>query len=416
MKNKLLHYLNESPTVYFILGKHNNIWDLEFVTSNVINLYGYSAQDFLSKKLRHEDFIFSEDLHQYRTELRQISKFIKDEYTYTPYRLVNNNQIIWVNHIIKIIRDKEGKITHYYGYLTDITQTQNTKKELEQYFTIINENVLISVTDEKGIIISISNAYCKLTKYTKDELIGKNHNIFRHPTTKDSFFEELWGTIKKGNIWKGEHLNLKKDGSEFWVENSITPNFDDNKRIIGYTSVYNDITDKKRIIELSITDYLTQLYNRRHFSVIFDRELNRAKRDNKNFILMMVDIDFFKQYNDSYGHNQGDEVLKSVAKALKESLKRPADFIFRLGGEEFGIITSDIDFEGALLLANQLLQAVRDLEIAHKSSKISDIVTISIGIKIVHLESNLDETTIYKLADNALYEAKEKGRDKVVIY
>jgi diguanylate cyclase (GGDEF)-like protein/PAS domain S-box-containing protein len=416
MKNKLLHYLNESPTVFFILEKHNNSWDLEYVTSNVINLYGHCAEDFLSKKYKHEDFIFAEDLHQYRTEVRQILKFIKDEYTFKPYRLLNNNEIIWVNHIIKIVRDKDGKISHYYGYLTDITLTQNTKKELDQYFNIIDENVLISVTDEKGIIISASNAYCKLTKYTKDELIGKNHNIFRHPSTKDIFFEELWGTIKKGDIWKGEHLNLKKDGTEFWVENSITPNFDDKKEIIGYTSVYNDITDKKRIIELSITDYLTQLYNRRHFSTIFDRELNRAKRDNKNFILMMVDIDFFKQYNDTYGHNRGDEVLKSIANALKESLKRPVDFIFRLGGEEFGIITSDIDFEGALELSNQLLQAVRDLGIEHKSSKISDIVTISMGIKIVNLEAKLDETTIYKLADNALYEAKEKGRDKVIIH
>ena len=149
MNNKLLHYLNESPTVFFILEKHNNSWDLEYVTSNVMNLYGHSAQDFLTKKYKHEDFIFAEDLHQYRTELRQISKFIKDEYTYKPYRLVNNNQIIWVNHIIKIIRDKDEKVSHYCGYLTDITLTQNTKKELNQYFNIIDENVLISVTNEK---------------------------------------------------------------------------------------------------------------------------------------------------------------------------------------------------------------------------------------------------------------------------
>jgi len=416
MNNKLLHYLNESPTVFFILEKQDRSWELEYVTSNVINLYGYCAEDFLNKKFKHEDFIFPEDLHQYRNELRQVSKFINDEYTYKPYRLVNKNQIIWVNHIIKIIRDKQGAVSHYYGYLIDITQAQNTKKELEQYFNIIDKNVLISVTDKDGIIISVSNAYCELTKYTKDELIGKNHNIFRHPSTKNSFFKELWETIKKGEIWKGEHLNLKKDGSEFWVENSITPNFDEKRNIIGYTSVYNDITDKKRIIELSITDYLTQLYNRRHFSTVFDRELNRAKRDNKNFILMMIDIDFFKQYNDTYGHNQGDEVLISVAKALKESLTRPADFVFRLGGEEFGIITSDMDFQGASELANQLLEVVKDLNIEHKSSKTSNIITISIGIKIVHLEANLDETTIYKLADNALYEAKEKGRNKVVIY
>ncbi len=416
MNNKLLHYLNESPTVFFILKKQDKSWDLEYVTSNVINLYGYSAEDFLNKKFKHEDFIFPEDLHQYRNELRQVSKFINDEYTYKPYRLVNNNQIIWVNHIIKIIRDEKGNVSHYYGYLMDITQAQNAKKELEQYFNILNENVLISVTDKDGMIISVSNAYCKLTQYTKDELIGKNHSIFRHSNTEDSFFSELWEKIKKGEIWKGEHLNIKKDGSEFWVENSITPNFDNSKNIIGYTSVYNDITDKKRIIELSITDYLTQLYNRRHFSVVFDSELKRANRSKKNLVLMMIDIDFFKQYNDTYGHNKGDEVLKSVSKALKATLKRPFDFIFRLGGEEFGIISSDMNYDGALLLSNQLIQAVESLKIEHKSSKISSYVTISMGIKIVEAKSNLDEITIYKLADNALYEAKEKGRNQVVIY
>ena len=416
MKDKLLHYLNESPTVFFILKKDLKTWELEYVTSNVKNLYGCSCSDFLSKKVKHEDFIHPEDLEQYKDELANVSKIIKDEYTYKPYRLLNNNEVIWVNHIIKIIRNHDGKVSHYYGYLTDISPAQNAKKELEQYFNIINENVLISVTDKKGTIINVSDAYCRLTKFEKDELIGKKHSIFRHPSTSDDFFKQLWETIEKGQIWKGEHLNLKKDKSEFWVENSITPTFDFNKNIIGYTSVYNDISDKKRILELSITDYLTQLYNRRHFSHIFDLELKRSKRDNKNFILMILDIDFFKQYNDTYGHLQGDEVLKAVSNALKLSLKRSCDLVFRLGGEEFGVITSDIDYEGVVLLSKQLLNAISDLKIEHKSSKISDFVTISIGVKIVNSKINLEEKYIYKSADDALYEAKEKGRNQVVIY
>jgi diguanylate cyclase (GGDEF)-like protein/PAS domain S-box-containing protein len=416
MREKLLHYLNESPTVFFILKKEEKSWELEYVTSNVINLYGYNAEDFLSKKKKHEDFIFQEDLKQFKAESKQVSKVIKDEYVYKPYRLVKNNQIIWVNHSIKVIYDENGNICNYYGYLTDITESQKYKKELEEHLNIINNNVLISISNLKGEIIDISDAYCKLTLHNKKDIIGKTHSIFKHPSTPKEFFEELWNTISTGNIWKGEHLNLKKDGSEFWVENSITPNYDDAKNVIGYTSVYNDITDKKRILETSITDFLTKLYNRRHFNSIFSMELKRAKRDNKTCLFMIIDIDYFKQYNDTYGHDGGDEVLIKVSNALKSTLKRSQDFVFRLGGEEFGIITSDIDYIGTQVLSDNLLQAVTDLQIEHKSSKVSKYVTISIGAKIVNSLDNEDEKMIYKYADNALYEAKEKGRNQTVIF
>ena len=367
MGDKVLHYLNESPTVFFILRKIDGHWELEYVTSNVKNLYGYSAEDFLSKKVKHEDFIFPEDLHQYRLEVRQISKIIKDKYTYKPYRILRDNKIVWINHILKIIYDKNGKVSHYYGYLNDITESIKNKNDLEQYLSIINNNVLLSITNKEGNIIDVSDAFCKLTNFSKNELIGKKHNIFRHPSIKDDFFKELWSTILKGYIWKGEHLNIKKDGSEIWVENTITPNFDENKNIVGFTSLYNDITDKKKIAQISITDFLTSLYNRRHFNAIFELELKRAKRDNKNFVLMILDIDFFKQYNDTYGHDKGDEVLKNISLALKDTLKRASDYIFRLGGEEFAIITSDIQYIGLVRLCNRLLQSVNDLKIEHRS-------------------------------------------------
>ena len=415
MGKKVLHYLDESPTVFFILRKIDGHWELEYVTTNVKNLYGYSAEDFLSKKVKHEDFIFPEDLHQYRLEVRQISKIIKDKYTYKPYRILRDNKIVWINHILKIIYDKNGKVSHYYGYLNDITESVKNKNDLEQYLSIINNNVLLSITNKEGNIIDVSDAFCKLTNFSKNELIGKTHNIFRHPIIKDDFFKELWSTISKGYIWKGEHLNIKKDGTDFWVENTITPNFDENKNIVGFTSFYNDITDKKKIAQISITDFLTTLYNRRHFNTIFELELKRAKRDNKNFVLMILDIDFFKQYNDTYGHDKGDEVLKSISLTLKDTLKRANDYIFRLGGEEFAIITSDIQYIGLVRLCNRLLQCITDLKIEHRSSSINDFVSISIGAKIIKSNSAFTETKIFKLADNALYEAKELGRNKAVI-
>jgi diguanylate cyclase (GGDEF)-like protein/PAS domain S-box-containing protein len=415
MQDKLSHYLNESPTVFFILKKENKSWELEYVTSNVVNLYGYSAEDFLLKKIKHEDFIFTEDLHTFRSEIRQVSKVIKNEYIYNPYRLVRNDQIIWVNHILKIIHDENGNVSHYYGYLNDITESQKIKKELEQHLNIINNNVLITISNQDGFIIDVSDAYCKLTQFTKSELIGKKHSIFRHSSMDDTFFKELWETILNGKIWKGEYKNIKKDGTEFWVENSITPNFDEYKNITGFTSVYNDITDKKKISEISITDFLTELYNRRHFNTIFDLEFKRAKRDKKNFILLILDIDFFKQYNDTYGHDGGDIVLRKISDIIKATLKRPNDYLFRLGGEEFGIITSDIEYIGVVRLCNRLLSSVMDLKIKHRTSLVNDFVTISIGAQIVKTSSDINENLVFKFADNALYEAKKQGRNRAII-
>lgn len=543
--DKLLDYLNESPTVFFILKKDEGLWELEYVTENVVKIYGKTAEDFLNKKYHHAQFVHKVDFKKFDEEASSISKIKNDEFTYEPYRIVKGSTSTWISHTTKIIRDKKGKPEYYYGYITDIskqkllnnklntantildsifnnsfnfillldnkgklikankrsleignckeenviggyfwelswwnhypekekdilrdeinivnrgsclknnkyyynqygnrievdfsfspvfdkdgdvsnilceahdiTQSTNTKKRLDQYVEIVNNNVYISISDLSGKIVNISDAYCKLTGYLKDELIGKRHNIFRHPDSDDSMFKDLWLTISTGRLWSGEHKNVKKDGSTYWVENSITPNLDEDGNITGYTSIYNDITDKKEISELLITDYLTKIYNRRHFNDIFNLEKKRAKRDNQNFILMILDIDYFKQYNDTYGHDAGDKALQLVSNSLKNTLNRAHDFVFRLGGEEFGVITSKIGIEGAKILANKLKENIENLEIDHKENKVSNFITMSIGVKIVPSSNKLSQNDIYKLADNALYEAKNSGRNRTVI-
>ncbi len=539
--DNLLHYLNQSPTVFFILKKDIN-WRLEYVTNNVLDIYGHKAKEFMENKIRHEDFIHEDDLEKFLWQRTQVSKTSNDEFIYKPYRIVKNNQVIWVSHVTKIIRNEKGELSHYYGYITDITaekelynqleltenildtifnnsfnsivlldkdskilkindtslkilnqkessiigkklsslswwkdsckknidleismaskgtnlqnkktfidsngeeifmdfsytpifndnneviyiaceghditQAELTRKSLEQYVKIVNENILISIADKDGFIIDLSDAYSKFTGYSKKELIGKKHNIFKHPENDDYIFRELWETILKGRIWKGEHQNVKKDGSMFWVENSITPNLDEDGNILGFTSIYNDITDKKEISKLLITDYLTKIHNRRHFNTTFDIELKRSKRDSKNIIFMILDIDYFKQYNDTYGHDAGDKALHEVAQALKYTLKRSHDFVFRLGGEEFGIITSGIDLEGIEVLSKYLRESIEHLEIEHKESKVNDFLTISIGVKMVESTSALTQNEIYQLADKALYKAKNNGRNTAVI-
>lgn len=166
--------------------------------------------------------------------------------------------------------------------------------------------------------------------------------------------------------------------------------------------------------QLSITDPLTSLYNRRFLKEIFPRQLLSAKRNNKLFAFFILDLDYFKQYNDAYGHQKGDWALEKVANILKEYLRRSGDYSFRLGGEEFaGIITGD-NIEGIRTRIHAILQAVADEKIEHKNSQTESILTCSIGAHILekHLEYALEE--FYALADEALYRAKEGGRNQVV--
>ncbi|MEJ2372989.1 MAG: GGDEF domain-containing protein [Sulfurimonas sp.] len=171
----------------------------------------------------------------------------------------------------------------------------------------------------------------------------------------------------------------------------------------------------KKLENASYTDSLTNLYNRRYFNHIYERELKRAKRDKTYITFMMLDIDYFKQYNDTYGHVEGDFALKTVAKVLKDTLKRPSDYVFRLGGEEFGILLSQTNESDSANLARKLLSAVKLRELKHEKSKVSDYVTVSVGVVCCIADDALADEVLISRADEMLYEAKEGGRDRYQI-
>ena len=287
------------------------------------------------------------------------------------------------------------------------------EKKLQDYINIVNQNVIISSTNIQGVITEVSEAFCEISGYKKDELIGKSHNIVRHPNTPASFYKEMWDTLLSKKEWRGEIKNLAKNGDIYWIYAIITPILKNNE-IIGFTSIKSNITNKKHIEELSITDELTKIYNRRFFNIKIEEEINRAKRDKKELCLIILDIDFFKQYNDTYGHQEGDIVLKSVANVLKNKTNRADDFAFRVGGEEFVIITH-IEKDKVLNYANSIKDDIENLKIEHSGNKASKYVTISLGVVCKNaIEINSSEE-LYKQADINLYEAKRSGRNCVVI-
>jgi len=173
------------------------------------------------------------------------------------------------------------------------------------------------------------------------------------------------------------------------------------------------LTNKYKID--SITDSLSSLYNRKHFDKVFSKMPIIAYENNWTCAFVMVDIDFFKPFNDTYGHDMGDMVIKSVANTLKESFNKKYEYVFRIGGEEFGIIVFDISVEKLKKSLDNFASNIKELNIEHSASD-TNILTVSMGVSLVdEYSSNIDTGDIYKKADNKLYHSKENGRNQYTI-
>lgn len=165
----------------------------------------------------------------------------------------------------------------------------------------------------------------------------------------------------------------------------------------------------------SFTDSLTDIYNRRYFNIIYERELKRAKRNGSYLTFMMLDIDYFKLYNDTYGHLEGDNALKAVATEIKKTLHRPGDYLFRLGGEEFGVIITETDAQNSKMMAEKIRRNIEALQIEHAHNTASHYVTVSIGLTTLIPSVALKEAVILSEADVNLYKAKENGRNQIAV-
>ena len=294
----------------------------------------------------------------------------------------------------------------------DISDKICTERRLQQAATIFettDEGIVI--TDENNRIIMVNSAYTEITGYSEAEALGQNPRLLRSGKHDAAFYEKLWRQLDTKDSWRGEMWNRRKDGSLFPVWQQISVIRGEDGRVTNYTSIFSDISELKAIEQqlahLAHHDELTGLPNRLYFRAQVDQSLQQARRHGHHMALLFLDLDGFKQINDSFGHDVGDLLLKEIAKRLSDSL-REEDMVARMGGDEFIIILNQINHQddAALVAANIVTALARPVELTHHT--LTPFCSIGIGIYPDDGESVIG---LQKAADHAMYQAKEAGKN-----
>lgn len=323
----------------------------------------------------------------------------------------------------------------YIDYEHLLSQKCNIKDKhsnlLSEYKKAVDLSNIVSKTNPKGLITYANDKFCEISGYKREELIGKAHNLIRHPSMPSSVFKELWDTIKNKKTWQGLITNLRKDGRSYVVHSTIVPILDIDGDIVEFIAIRNDVTEfentkeqlgtlnkamKHKVDELysmaqtleqqASIDILTGIFNRMKFEEYFDLEVQKAKMHRNPLSIILLDIDDFKKVNDTFGHNEGDEVIKSISNLLTKNV-RGTDTLSRWGGEEFVILLPSTSLEQAKIVANNLRKIIFD----HDFNILQQKISCSFGVAIYNPEDTKEK--LFKRVDKILYKAKNSGKNIV---
>lgn len=282
-----------------------------------------------------------------------------------------------------------------------LTVLQEKALLLNQYKNALDESSIVSKTDKKGFITYVNDKFCEISGYSREELIGKQHNIIRHPNTPKETFSNMWKTIANGKIWRGSFKNRAKTGEDYYVQSVIFPIFDPNKNIMEYMAVRTDITDvikQEEIIKKSFVDMLTGLQNRQAL-------LNLHLEKHASSALLVTNLDRFSEINDYLGYDYGDQVLQAFANKLKGLVCH--ENCFRISGDEFAILLKSERYGDAL--KSKIMEIVKNLETNNFSIQDDEIsIDASFGFAFGFNDQ------IYNLSHLALKEAKVQNKNIVI--
>jgi diguanylate cyclase (GGDEF)-like protein/PAS domain S-box-containing protein len=303
------------------------------------------------------------------------------------------------------------------GWFYDITERKHTEEQLTLAARVFSEaHEGITITDAHGTIVDVNPTFCEITGYSREEVIGKNPKILSSGKQSREFYAAMWAALKERDYWQGEIWNRKKNGELYAELLTISALNDEDGNALHYVGLFSDITQSKhqqQTLELMAHyDVLTQLPNRMLLADRFVQAIARARRDESLLAVCYLDLDGFKQVNDTLGHEAGDQLLIEVAERIKGSL-REEDTVSRLGGDEFALLMGEI---------KTLDQCEQALERVHRAITqpylIDDkpvAIAASSGVTLYPLD-DADPDTLLRHADQAMYQAKQTGRNRYHLF
>ena len=274
----------------------------------------------------------------------------------------------------------------------------------------------IVITDATGCILDINRAYAKISGYSSEEVIGKMPDFLKSNVHPIEFYEEIWRSLKKSGVWRGEISNRRKNGKLCPELLSISAVLDAFGEVTHYVAIYTDITDLKesqqKLEHLAYHDALTGLPNRVLLGDRILQALASVRRRNGLLAICFLDLDDFKPINDTYGHQSGDRLLIEVTKRLKESV-RETDTIARIGGDEFALLLSEL--ESAQEASEILTRLLTRVAMPYQFDHVTAVISASIGYTLVPGDSG-DPDSLLRHADQAMYVAKQEGRNRFHLF
>lgn len=355
----------------------------------------YSAAKFIAE--------MEQDLLKDKVLQRRMKRFTKHG---VPY---------WVYATLVPVYGESGQIVQLISYALDITNNvlteekyKETLEELHNIENALDQSTVVAITNQRGIITYVNDKFCELSKYSAEELIGQTHGILNSGFHSRDFYKDMWRTIGMGQIWEGDIKNRAKDGLEYWVSTTIVPFLNEDNKPYQYIAIRKDITAQKEAEEfyerMAYYDFLTELPNRRNFEQKVREAIEQTSTKYDSFAVMFIDLDRFKNVNDSMGHEVGDRLLVAVGERLQKLVCSGA-IVGRHGGDEYVILLPSIKATEAENVAKRIIEGLSNAFYIISSEV---FISPSIGISI-YPEDGKDYNALIRNADLAMFLSKEKS-------
>lgn len=426
---------NYEKTLYYYKKFHNtekeaNSFELEQKLRSI-------TTQFKAEQSQQEKEIFklvNIDLKQKADELQKSSKELKDAYDNIKIISDIGQSITSTLNLEKILIRVYENINHLMDASVFGIGLTNESKQAIEYKLYMEESIRAPIfstpldstsswavwclKNRNEIMINdVENQYTNYIQGRRNSVGGRMESLIYCPlVVEDKILGVLTVQSKKKNAYSQYNFDMVRALSSY-IAIAIN-NAQESEKLAEEIKVRKNAQMElekinKKLIRLSEIDGLTGIPNRRRFDEFFSLEWSKSEAYSTYLSLLIIDIDYFKEYNDHYGHLAGDEVIRNIATLLQNSLKRYTDFVARYGGDEFIVVLPSTNAEGALCVAKRMKKAIENLRIEHKYSSIEKYITITIGVSSIIPKNNIDKEALIHTSDDALYQAKGKGRNRI---